>query len=66
MYSKRNQDLIRQRSFIRKYILEHKTVQVEFVDGYLDPIFINRKVGCGYRGSSKIRVGKLFLLGKVY
>lgn len=56
----------KQRLYIRKYLFEHKTTQVEFVDGYSDPMFVGRKIGCGYRGSSKIRVGKLFLLGKIY
>jgi hypothetical protein len=58
----------RQRIYIRKYLLEHKTTQVEMVDGYSDPIFVCLGMrGGGYRAlHKKIRVGRLFLLGKIY
>jgi hypothetical protein len=51
--------------FIRDCVNVRRSAPVKFVDGYLDPHIIPTS-GFKYKGVKEIRVGRLFLLGKVY
>ena len=51
--------------FIRDCVNIPYSASVKVVDGYEDPHIIQTS-GVKYKGVKEVRVGKLFLLGKIY